>query len=75
MKSQGTGREKEMDHTDLVTIPIFQHLVLAHGPEVMGSFLESNLHDTLLMGKYRFVAVSEIKPPDFYVLVRRAGHN
>ena len=44
--------ERKMYYTDLVTIPIFQHLVLAHGPEVMGPFLESNLHDTLFVGKY-----------------------
>ena len=62
-----------LNTTNLVTIPIFQHLVFAHSPEVVGLVLKCNLHDTLIVRKYRLVAVAEVKTPDFDILIRRAG--
>lgn len=61
--------------TNLITIPVFQHLVFTHSPEIMGVFLESNLHYALVMCEYRLMTVAEIKAPDFDIFVRRAGHN
>jgi hypothetical protein len=54
----------------LVAIPVLQQFILSNCPKVMRILFESDLHDTLVMSKYRFVTVTEIKPPDFNIFVR-----
>jgi hypothetical protein len=61
--------------TDLVAIPILEHLVLAHSPKVVRVLLERDLHDAVLVGKQRAVAIPEIEPPDLDVLVRRTRYD
>jgi hypothetical protein len=67
----------ETSITNLVSVPVFHHLVLPYGPEVVTSLLllEGYLHHTLLMGKQAFVAISKVKSPYFDVLVRGTGDN
>lgn len=42
----------EGEDPHLVTVPIFEHLVLPHRPEIVRVVLESHLHNALVMGKY-----------------------
>lgn len=56
----------------LVTIPIFQKLILADRPEVMRVSLESDLHNTFIVREDRFVTVSKVQAPYLDVLVGRA---
>ena len=69
---------------ELVTVPIFEHFVFADGPEVMCRLalsltcvvpLKRNLHDTLVMCKDGFMAVTEVEAPYLDVLVGRTGNN
>lgn len=68
----------------LVAVPVLDHLIFAHCPEVMRRLgvkvphvviLKGNLHHTSVMREDRAVAVAEVEAPYLYVLVRRAGHD
>lgn len=61
--------------TYLVSIPVLEHLIFAHRPKVMSVSLEGNLHDAIVVGKQRPVAVSKVETPYFDVLVGGAGNN
>ena len=46
--------------TYLVTVPVLEHLVLAHCPEIMTLMLERNLHNAIIMREYRPVTISKV---------------
>ena len=59
----------------LISIPIFEHLIFPHRPEVMRTFLKCHLHNTLVMRKNGLVTVTKIESPDFDVFVRRTRYD
>lgn len=63
------------DNTDLVSIPVFHHLVFANCPKVMGLFLKRDLHNRFIVREYGFVTVTKIETPDLNVLVGRTCHD
>ena len=60
----------QYDFSHLITVPILEHLILAHGPEVVCllallqladiMLLESDLHHTLIMREDRLVTVTKV---------------
>lgn len=84
MQGHPAGPNEEDECTYLVTVPVLEELVLAHGPEVVRRLgvalarvvaLERDLHHALVVCEERLVAVAEVEAPDFDILVRRARHN
>lgn len=68
-------RKQNARRSYLVTVPVFDHLVLSDGPEEVAAGLESDLHDALVVREEGPVAVAKVETPDLDVLVRRAGHD
>ena len=58
-----------LDAFKLVGIPIFHKLVFPNSPKVVRVGFEANLHDGVVMGKDRFVAVAKVEAPDLHILV------
>ena len=72
-----------LNEFELVAVPVLEHLVFAYGPEVMRRLplaltrvvtLEGDLHNALVMGEERFVAIAKVEAPDLDVLVGGARY-
>lgn len=59
----------------LVSIPIFEHFILAYRPKVVCIALESHLHYAVLVCKQRFVTVPKVETPYLDVLVGGASYD
>ena len=84
MQGQSAVPNEEGRCTYLVTVPVLEELVLAHGPEIVRRLgvalarvvaLERDLHHALVVREERLVAVAEVEAPDLHVFVGRAGCN
>ena len=62
-------------NANLVAVPVFDQLVLAHSPEVVRVRFKRNLHNAIVMCEQRSMAVAEIKSPDLDILVSRTRYN
>ena len=58
---------------EFVTVPVFDHLVLAGAEEVMRSWNKRQRHNRVAVRKYRLMAVTKVQAPDFDVLIGRAS--
>ena len=61
------------DLLKLVTVPVLDHLVFAGAEEVMCAWHKCKRHNGVAMRKYRFVAIAEVQPPNFDVLICRTS--
>ena len=84
MQGHPAGPNEEDECTYLVTVPVLEELVLAHGPEVVRRLgvalarvvaLERDLHHALVVREERLVAVAEVEDPNLHVLIRRTRHD
>jgi hypothetical protein len=56
----------------LVSIPVLDIPVFTAREEVMRIGYEGNLHDTIIMSKDSFMAISKVQPPNLDILIRRS---
>lgn len=71
-----------LNELKFVAIPVFEHLVFADGPEIVRRLalaltrvvsFERYLHDALIVGEDRLMAVTEVEAPYLDVFVGGAG--